>query len=148
MTSNEVELALSTQLFNDRVSINTNVGVGGGMNDQTNQGAANSANKIVGDVEIEVKLNKKGSLRSKVFNRTNQRTETSSDQGLYTQGVGVFYRKEFNTFGELAKGFWKTITFQKRKEKKNKKKAELNKDINRKEDNETKPIRSNNSIMK
>lgn len=133
MTSDEVEVALSTQLFNDRVSINTNVGVGGSSTSQANQGETGSANKIVGDVEIEVKLNKKGSLRSKVFNRTNQRTETSSDQGLYTQGVGVFYRKEFNTLPELAKEFWQTITFQKRKEKK-KQKAEQNKDINRKDE--------------
>jgi hypothetical protein len=133
MTSDEVEVALSTQLFNDRVSINTNVGVGGSGNSQANQGETGSANKIVGDVEIEIKLNKKGSLRSKVFNRTNQRTETSSDQGLYTQGVGVFYRKEFNTGLELASDFWKTITFQNRKEKK-KKRAEMNKDINRKDE--------------
>lgn len=146
MTSDEVEVALSTQLFNDRVSINTNVGVGGGMNEQTNQGATNSANKIVGDVEIEVKLNKKGSLRSKVFNRTNQKTETSSDQGLYTQGIGVFYRKEFNTAGELAKDFWKTITFQKRKEKK-KKKSDLNKDINRNDENQEKTEKPENENL-
>jgi hypothetical protein len=142
MTSDEVEVALSTQLFNERVSINTNVGVGGGTTSQANQGEANSANKIVGDVEIEVKLNKKGSLRSKVFNRTNQRTESNSDQGLYTQGIGVFYRKEFNTVGELANDFWKTITLQKRKEKK-KKPTSLNTDIMRKEDNDKKETPQN-----
>ncbi|MDF1550273.1 MAG: translocation/assembly module TamB, partial [Bacteroidales bacterium] len=129
MTSDEVEVALSTQLFNDRVSINTNLGVGTGTTTETTQSEQSSANKIVGDVEIEVKLNKKGSLRSKVFNRTNQRTE-SSDQALYTQGVGVFYRKEFNTVGELMDGFWKTITFQKKKEKEEeekRKKEDINK---------------------
>ena len=146
MTSDEVEVALSTQLFNDRVSINTNVGVGGGMSSQTNQGDANSANKIVGDVEIEVKLNKKGSLRSKVFNRTNQRIETSSDQGLYTQGIGVFYRKEFNSAGELANDFWKTITLQKLKENREKKKQRqplVNQDIEKKDDNQTPPDDNN-----
>jgi hypothetical protein len=139
MTSDEVEVALSTQLFNDRVSINTNVGVGGGVGGQTAQGDANQANKIVGDVEIEVKLNKKGSLRSKVFNRTNQRTETSSEQDLYTQGIGVFFRKEFNTGAELAQDFWKSITFQNSKDKK-KKKLELkrNKDIKKEDEIELK----------
>jgi len=129
-TSDEVEVALSTQLFNNRVSINTNVGVGG-VN-ETSQAERNSANKIVGDVEIEVKLNKKGSLKAKVFNETNKRSEFANDQTLYTQGVGVLYRKEFNTFGELYKSIWKSITFQERKEKKEKKKN-INTDIERKE---------------
>jgi hypothetical protein len=138
MTSNELELALSTQLFNDRVSINANAGVSGGSPGQASQGEANSANKIVGDVEIEVKLNKKGTLRSKVFNRTNQKIENSTEQGLYTQGIGVFYRKEFNTGGELLRDFWKTITLQKRKEK-IRSKNQQQQDINRKEEEKEKP---------
>jgi len=143
MTSDEVEVALSTQLFNDRVSINANAGLGtGSTTSETSESEQSSANKIVGDVEIEVKLNKKGSLRSKVFNRTNQRTE-ASDEALYTQGVGVFYRKEFNTVGELMTGFWKTITLQKRKEKKEKerrKRLGINDDLERKDDDsKTKP---------
>lgn len=117
VTTDEVEVALSTQLFNERVSINANAGVGGSNANQTTTGQSNP-NKIVGDVEIEVKMNKKGTVRSKMFNRTNQRNEGNADQALYTQGVGIFYRKEFNTVGELMTGFWKTITFQNRKKKK------------------------------
>ncbi len=138
MTSDEVEVALSTQLFNDRVSINTNVGVGrGNNNEETNTSEQNSANKIVGDVEIEVKLNKKGTLRSKVFNRTNQSSEAGENEDQFTQGIGVFYRKEFNTVSELMTDFWKTVTLQKRKEKKEerRKRLEVNDDIERKEDN-------------
>ncbi len=154
VSSDEVELALSTQLFNDRVSINTNVGVGTGSNtnEEVSQTEQKSANKIVGDVEIEVKLNKSGTLRAKAFNRTNQRNAESSDKDLYTQGVGVFYRKEFRTVGELATDFWKMITFQNVKKKKKLKKKKLserrknrkkrrqqnkaasNKDLERKED--------------
>jgi hypothetical protein len=151
MTSDEVEVALSTQLFNDRVSINTNVGLGGGKNEETNTSEQNSANKIVGDVEIEVKLNKKGSLRSKVFNRTNQRNEAAEDQALYTQGVGVFYRKEFNTVGELMTDFWKTVTLQKHKEKKEeerRKKLGINNDLERKEDDKKEVPELNKDIKK
>ena len=115
ISSDEVEVALSTQLFNDRVSINTNVGLGGGseLEKELSEEEQKSANKIVGDVEIEVKLNKKGSLRSKVFNRTNQRNEANNKEDMYTQGVGVFYRKEFNTFGQLMNDFWESVTLQK-----------------------------------
>ncbi len=129
-TSDEVEVALSTQLFNNRVSFNTNVGVGGVS--ETSQSEQNSANKIVGDVEIEVKLNKKGSLKAKVFNETNKRSEFANDQTLYTQGVGILYRKEFNTFGELFTSIWHSVTFKKRREEK-KKNKDSNTDIERKE---------------
>ncbi|MEN8120659.1 MAG: translocation/assembly module TamB domain-containing protein [Bacteroidota bacterium] len=137
-TSDEVEVALSTQLFNNMVSINTNVGVGGSKTDQTSQAEQNSANKIVGDVEIEVKLNKKGSLKGKVFNRSNKRSEFANDQTLYTQGVSVLYRKNFNTFGELFRSIWESITFKKRRDEKNEN-ENANKDIERKEP-ETNPV--------
>ncbi len=148
VTTDQVELALSTQLFNDRVSINTNLGVGGTSTTQTTTAEQSSANKIVGDVEIEIKMNKKGTVRSKVFNRTNQRNEGNAEQALYTQGVGVFYRKEFNSVDELMKGFWKTITFQNKKKKEDeKKKKETNKDILKKEEElekTTAPTEENN----
>jgi hypothetical protein len=28
----------------------------------------------------------------------------------YTQGFGLLYKEEFNTFGELLKNYWNTIT--------------------------------------
>jgi hypothetical protein len=135
-TTDELEVALSTQLFNNRVSINTNVGVGG-VN-STSQTEQDAANKIVGDVEVEVKLNKRGSLKGKFFNRSNNSTEQNYNQTLYTQGIGVLYRKEFNTFGELFNNIWSAVTFEKkRKEKKNKKNPKN--DIERKEP-ETHPV--------
>ncbi|MBN2758583.1 MAG: translocation/assembly module TamB domain-containing protein [Bacteroidales bacterium] len=136
MTSHELDVAMSTQLFNNRVSINTNVGLGGNTLNQTSEVEQSSANKIVGDVEIEVKLNKNGSLKSKVFNRTNRNSDAGTDENLYTQGVGVFFRKEFTTLGELMRDFWKTITFQKNKNKnkKSKKIENVTKDIEKEDD--------------
>ena len=130
--SDELEVALSTQLFNNRVSVNTNVGLG---NSKTSTSSNQDATKIVGDVEIEVKLNKKGSLKAKVFNRTNRNTEINYDQTMYTQGIGILYRKEFDTFGELFRGIWRSITFQnKRDKKKEKQNINQNKDIDRREE--------------
>ena len=130
MSSQELDVAMSTQLFNNRVSINTNVGVGGNSTANTSEVEQGAANKIVGDVEIEVKLNKSGSIRSKVFNRTNKSTESGSDDNLYTHGVGVFFRKEFNTVGGLLKDIWQTVTLKKRKERKAKEEdAKRNKEI-------------------
>lgn len=96
----EVELALSTQFFNNRVVVDGNVGV---ANTQ-----ATSSN-IVGDFNIEYKITEDGRLRVRAFNETND-LSTLTNNGLYTQGVGLSYRKEFDTFG----GLWKSL-FQKRK---------------------------------
>ncbi|MGM0566120.1 MAG: translocation/assembly module TamB domain-containing protein [Bacteroidota bacterium] len=92
-TSEELEVALSTQLFDDRVSIDGNFGMSG-MQEQT------SANTIVGDVNVEVKITRDGRFRIRAFNRTNN-TDLLAVDAPYTQGVGVFYRKEFDTLEEL-----------------------------------------------
>ncbi len=91
ITSDEVELALSTQIWDERLTINGNVGVGGGLRTGQEQTGTNS---IVGDVEVEIKLNKKGSLKMKAYNKSND--VTAYDEAPYTQGIAIFLRKEFN----------------------------------------------------
>jgi len=108
VTTDEFDVELSTQLWDDRVTINGNLGVGGNSatdplgatgGTETGTGApgekTGNASGLVGDVEIEVKLNQSGSLKMKAFNQSN--SDVSYDKGPYTQGVGVFWRKEFNT---------------------------------------------------
>ncbi|HDJ32552.1 MAG TPA: hypothetical protein ENF21_00415, partial [Bacteroidetes bacterium] len=93
----QVELALSTQLLDDRVAINGNVDVGG-YQSQT------STSNIVGDFNVEVKLNESGKLRVKAFNRANDKL--IYEQAPYTQGIGLFYREEFDSFGQLMGRYW------------------------------------------
>jgi len=92
----EIEVALSTQLFNDRLLIDGNVGVGGQNATTSSQNASN----IVGDVNIEYKLRRDGRIRLRAFNRSNN-IYTFENIAPYTQGVGIFYRKEFNRFDDL-----------------------------------------------
>ncbi len=101
ITSREVEFALSTQLLNDRLSINGNV-------DVTNNATANSTNNIVGDFDVDYKINKSGKLQIKAYNRANDNMIYQNSP--YTQGFGLLYKEEFNTFGELLKNYWNTIT--------------------------------------
>ncbi|HBX50640.1 MAG: hypothetical protein A2W98_00940 [Bacteroidetes bacterium GWF2_33_38] len=95
ISKDELEVALSTQILNDRVNINGNVGVGG------NQAASSSG--VVGDVSVEVKINKSGKLRVKGFTRSD---ETLSYETYNRQGVGVFYKEDFNTVGELFRRYF------------------------------------------
>jgi hypothetical protein len=92
-----IDLALSKQLFNNKVSIDGNFGVNG---NQTNK---NSSGII--DVNIEYKITDDGRYRLKGFNRSNDNTQIATTGGPYTQGVGLFYREEFESFNQLFKRY-------------------------------------------
>jgi hypothetical protein len=97
LTNDEIELALSTQIFNDRVRINGNIGNNVNPNKTT-------GNELVGDFEIEVKLTHNGKLQLKAYNRSNN--NLIYETAPYTQGLGVSYKEDYNNFAELWKKFW------------------------------------------
>ena len=99
ITSDEVEVALSTQLLNDRILLSGNVGVGG-TNTNAPGTAGSEASEIVGDFKVEFRVTDNISI--KAFNRAND--DIIFKTAPYTQGVGVFYRTEFDHFRELFKG--------------------------------------------
>ncbi len=126
-TSDEIGLTLSTQI-SDRVLINGKVGVPiGGVSETV----------IAGDVQIDVLLNEEGTLTAKFFNRENNIRNFGEEIG-YTQGVGLSYNVEFDTFKELVEIIFTGKNKKKPKEKEEKKEEDdekLLKDfINIKED--------------
>jgi hypothetical protein len=90
----EAQLALSTQILNDKVVLNGNFDVRGA-------GASmyNNTNQLTGDFDVELKLTEK--FRFKVFNRYNETYNAGTGLSPYTQGVGVFYNQDFNKFSDL-----------------------------------------------
>ena len=92
ITPNQLEIALSKPMLNNRVVINSNLDVRG-TNDL-------NANQITGDFDAEVKLTEK--IRFKVFNRYNN-PYTGGRLEPYTQGLGVFFRQEFDRFSDFFK---------------------------------------------
>jgi len=106
VTAQEVEVALSTQLWDERVLIDGNVGVRGSETTQ-------NTNSIVGEVTVEYKITPDGNIRAKAFNKSNNNQLYKNNYAPYTQGVGIFYTKEFNKFREA-------FNFRKRKDKKDK----------------------------
>ena len=57
---------------------------------------------IVGNVQIDFILNDEGSLKAKVFNKENEFRYIGDELG-YTQGVGLSYDVDFNTFRQLIR---------------------------------------------
>ena len=89
-TEDRIGLSLSTQL-SDKILINGKIGVPIDGMQQT---------VIVGDVQIDFILNENGNLRAKIFNRENDFRYLGDEFG-YTQGMGLSYQVDFNTFKNL-----------------------------------------------
>lgn len=101
LTSQEVEVMLSTQMFNDRLTINGNLGY---RDNKFN----NSTSNFVGDFDVDYRLDKKGNFKLKAYTHSN-------DNLLYrntptTQGVGFVYKEEFDSFGELIQRYKSLLT--------------------------------------
>ena len=62
----------------------------------------------MGDVSIDYKITDDGKLRVKAFNKANDNNQLYT-YGGYTQGVGVFYREEFDTIGQLFRRYLNAI---------------------------------------
>ena len=90
---NLFDVALSTQLFNNRVIVNGTVG-----NRQMLSGI--TTNEVAGDINIEVKLNRSGSLRLKGFSRSADQLSAFLDNSQ-RNGGGFSYQLDFNSFQEL-----------------------------------------------
>ena len=96
VNANQMELALSTQILNDRVKINGNIGNNSNLQ-------SNIANPVVGEVEVFIKLNKSGKLQLKAYNRAND--DLIYDTSLYKQGIGFSFTEEFDTLSDLFKHY-------------------------------------------
>ena len=103
LSPQEVEVALSTQLFNDRVVIDGTVGRSSSINSSGTSGSTGTqnTNQWIGDVNMEVKITEDGRFRVRAFNRTNTSIDLFTGQSPYTQGVGILYRKDFDNIGDL-----------------------------------------------
>lgn len=99
ISNEELEVALSTQLFNDRITIDGNFGVSG------NRVQSQNASNIVGDIDVNFLITKDGHFRLKAFNHSNvnswYNTNAFEKIAPYTQGVGITYKQEFDNFGDL-----------------------------------------------
>lgn len=95
-TSSQLGLTLSSQI-SDRITVNGQLGVPvGGVNESV----------IVGNVEVQLRLNEDGTLKARVFNRENDINFLGEGIG-YTQGVGMTYEVNFDTFRELLRTIFK-----------------------------------------
>lgn len=89
----EFDLALSSSLLNNRLIFNGNFGY---------RDKSLNNNSFIGDFDLEYLLNRTGSLRLKAYNRYNDQNFYFKN-ALTTQGVGIVFRRDFDSFGSWLK---------------------------------------------
>lgn len=95
-TDGRFEATISSKI-NERITINGKVGVPiGGINQSA----------IVGNVEVLYRVNEDGTLNLRLFNRENDINYIGQGIG-YTQGAGISYEVDFDTFKELVNKLFK-----------------------------------------
>lgn len=87
------DVAVSTQLFNNRLLINGNIG---------NDPYASSSNNrgVIGNVDIEYKLDKSGKLRVTAFSHAADQYSNYLDDSQRS-GVGISFQQEFNRVRDI-----------------------------------------------
>jgi len=91
-----------TSRINDRITVNGKVGVPVGGITET---------AIVGDVEVQYRVNEDGTLNLRVFNKENDITYIGQGIG-YTQGIGMSYEVDFDTLKELINKIFKNAKLE------------------------------------
>ena len=92
------DVAVSTQMFNNRVIVNGSVG-----NKQYTSG--NAQTDVVGDLDIEIKLDRSGSFRLNLFSHSAD-SYTNYLDNSQRNGVGLTYQAEFNSLKQFFKNMF------------------------------------------
>ncbi len=101
-TDGRVVATISSKI-NERITINGKVGVPfGGINESA----------VVGDIEVQYRVNQDGTMNLRLFNRENDINYIGQGIG-YTQGVGLTYEVDFDTFSELVNKIFKKYKIKK-----------------------------------
>jgi hypothetical protein len=95
------DVSVSTELFDNRVEVR------GSFGNRQYSTSTNPNGDMVGDLDIDVKLDRPGELRLNLFSHSADEYTSYLD---YSQrnGVGITYQKEFNKWGDFWKGLFRS----------------------------------------
>ena len=99
-TDDRIGVTVSTQI-SDRVLLNGRVGVPVGGNTET---------VVAGDFELQLLLNEEGTLSAKFFNRESEIQQFLGERQGYTQGAGLSYQVDFDSFKELFRKIFRKVS--------------------------------------
>lgn len=91
---NTYEFGVSKGFLNDRLILSGSFGV----ENRSKTEELEDENAIIGDINLEYLLNESGTFRVNIFNESNDKTIIQNqEQGSFKQGVGLYYKEDFNS---------------------------------------------------
>ena len=124
---NSVELGVKTGLLNDRLIVSGSFGVENKTGDMSGTNQSSTQSSLIGDVNIEYLINEKGTFRVNVFNQSNANS-VNENSGPFTQGAGISYHEEFNSWKDFEL-FQAILDIFRKKEKKHFKNKKVEKKL-------------------
>ncbi len=93
---NEYAVGIQKGFLDDQLMITGSVGA------RNSNVGGNSQASLIGDIEVEYKLNKEGTFRINVFNESNDtRVIQTQNRGQFKQGIGVYYKEDFHSIKDF-----------------------------------------------
>ncbi len=111
LTPDEIDFYFSSELIRNRliIEVEGNYDLG----DDPSKVSSHAVNSIPGDFTATWLIDRQGNLRAKGFTRTIESFD--ENQGLRESGVGLYYKEDFNTFGDIITNFKERFKSKKRK---------------------------------
>ena len=92
MSKMDMDVSISTKLFNDRLAVNGTLGYRNSLN------TGGQTDNFTGDFDLEYKLSQEGNFLLRFFNATNNQYY---EKAKTTQGVGIVYKRQGKTLKQL-----------------------------------------------
>jgi hypothetical protein len=96
MSRMDMDVNISTKLFDDRLVVNSTLG----YHNKANRN--NQLDNFTGDFDLEYKLSPEGNILLRFFNATNT---LYYQKAKMSQGVGIVYKRKGKTFKQLFRSF-------------------------------------------
>ena len=97
--NNLFDVALSTQLFNNRVVVNGTIG--------NRRLFGTTTEEVTGDLDIDIKLDKPGTIRLNLFSHSADQYTSYLDNSQ-RNGVGIAYQREFTSLQQFFRDLFST----------------------------------------
>ncbi len=97
--NNLFDVALSTQLFNNRVVVNGTIG--------NRRLFGTTTEEVTGDLDIDIKLDKPGTIRLNLFSHSADQYTSYLDNSQ-RNGVGIAYQREFTSLRQFFRDLFST----------------------------------------
>ncbi len=112
---NTFEFGVSKGFLDDRLILSGSFGVESYGEEEVDDDGTVHTGQLIGDLNLEYLLNESGTFRVNIFNESNDHTVIQEGgQGDFTQGAGLSYQEDFETFEDFKVAQYVLDVFRKK----------------------------------